>query len=243
MHYFDGDTWKYNALMDYASFKELNDFILNDAAADAHSNSYHIIGDPVSFSKSQIEEIKNHKIEALRDALTNLSSQTIISLCITFEVCAREFLRALFVIKPATMFDYLGTEDAKGYVSLKEIIQTASHSELIAKLADKASSVASKGKYGDVYSRALSICGQSVESGLKAELNTLQVERNKYIHERQKLNAGINEVSKVHMLIDTAIEGLCNLGAIHGVPGSYTCVRPETFVEIKDIALMVKKEL
>jgi hypothetical protein len=60
------------------------------------------------------------------------------------------------------MFEYVGSEESmKGYVSLHEILRLDSHGNLIMRLAEIASGVASKGKYSQVYGRAIALCAGS----------------------------------------------------------------------------------
>lgn len=243
MREFDGDTWKYNALVDYVAFKELHDFVTNEEATKAHVNSYEVIGNVERFSALQVEEMRAEKICTLKETLSHFASQTIISLCTTFEVSAREYIRALFCIKPSAMFDFLGAEESRGNVPLKDILQALSHAELVERLADRASSVASKGKYGQVYLRALSLSGRNGGSDLVEKLNTLQVDRNKFVHERHRPVVGIENVRAAHVVVDDAIENLCWAGVGLEVPGKYTCVQPLTKLIMESAIITVKKKM
>ena len=176
-------------------------------------------------------------LTTLKETLSHFGSQTIISLCTTFEVSVREYLRALFMIKPQAMFEFLGTEDSRGCVPLKEILQVVSHGELIGRLAHTASGNASKGKYGQVFLRALTCSGFSCDKDLIEKLNVLQVERNKLVHERHRPNVGMEEVRQAHRVIDEAIESLCRSGVDAGVHGRFTCVNPEVQLTVKNIAI------
>jgi hypothetical protein len=243
MHEFDGDTWKYNALMDYVAFKELNEFIGNHAALDAHAASYEVMGDTGAFSQAQLDRLRTAKIDTLKDTLSHFGSQTIISLCTTFEVCVREYLRALFLREPQAMFDFLGSEDSRGHIPLKEILQVSSHADLLARLAHMASGTASKGKYGQVYARALSCSGTSGGKVQTEKLNSLQVERNKFIHERHRPSVGMEEVRLAHLVVDETIQGLCQAAVDVGVPGRFTCVNPEIQLTVESIAADARRDV
>lgn len=237
MYEFDGDRRKYDALMDYVAFRELNEFVGNNAALQTHANSYEIVGDVEGFSPIQIEQLRVGRINTLKETLSHFGSQTIVSLCTTFEVSAREYLRALFIIKPQSMFEFLGAEDSRGHVPLKEILQAASHNELIGRLAHTAAGTASKGKYGQVFLRALTCSGFSCDKDLIEKLNALQVERNKLVHERHRPNVGMEEVLQAHLVVDEAIESFCRSGVDAGVHGRFTCVNPEMRLIVKNIAI------
>lgn len=239
---FDGDTWKYNALMDYVAFKELDEFVGNNAALDVHANSYAVLGDLEAFSQAQRDQLRTTRIGTLREALSHFGRQTIISLCTTFEVSVREYLQALFQIKPQAMFDFLGYENSRGHIPLKDVLQVSSHSQLLGKLARTAAGTASKGKYGQIYIRALTCSGFNSDKVLTEKLNLLQIERNKLIHERHRPSVGKEEVRLAHLVIDEAIEGLCRIGVDAGVPGRFTCVNPEIQLTVESIVLDARRE-
>jgi len=244
MHEFDGDTWKFKALEDYVAYKELDEFVHNDLATQAHVNSYRLsTTDADAFPKTCTDTICDRKILTLRDALTHFARQTTVSLCTTYEVTVRDFFKTYFQTNPAALFEYVGPEDAKGYVALRDILQVESHTELIVRLADRAAGAASKGKYGQVYARAFALCGVPEDKELLQRLNSLQVERNKFIHERHRPDCGLNEVTEAHSIVDGAIEGLCELGVAKGIPGRYTCIRPTMRLIAKDIAFVIKKDI
>lgn len=244
MHEFDGDTWKFKALEDYVAYKEISGLVNNDEATQAYVNAYRIDATDVEvFPPEHLTALRNQVTSTLRESLGHFACQTIISLCTTFEVTAREFFRAFFAASPATLFDFTGPEDAKGHVPLRDILQVSSHSELIARLADRASGVASKGKYGQVYGRAQALCSQAGDKDLMQSLNRLQSDRNRYIHERHRPNVGMKEVKDAHAVVDTAVERLCELAVMKQVPGRYTCVRPIMMLEVEDIAVLVNDEI
>jgi hypothetical protein len=240
---FDGDTWKFKALEDYIAYKELDAFVTNDAATEAHVGCYQLraAGD-IALFENQLVLLQTQMISTLRDALSHLACQTIVALCTTFEVTARDFFRSYFETNPAALFDYVGPEDARGHVSLHEILNAKSHSDLVRQLADRASGVVSKGKYGQIYSRASALCGGSEDKNLTQRLNVLQAERNKFVHERHRPNVVLENVTQAHCVVDAAIEALCQLGATKGVPGRYTCVQPTTRMVIDDASLFVKDD-
>lgn len=242
MHEFDGDTWKYNALMDYVAFNELSEFIGNNAALDAHAGSYAVTGDTSAFSQAQLDSLRTAKIETLEATLSHFGSQTVISLCTTFEVCVREYFRALFLVKPQAMFDFLGSEDSRGHIPLKEILQVSSYQDLLARLAHTASGTASKGKYGQVYARALSRSGTSGSKAQTEKLNALQFERNKFIHERHRPTVSLEVVRSAHLVVDDAIQGLCKAGVDVGLPGRFTCVNPEIQLIVESVVLDVRRD-
>jgi len=68
MYEFDGDTWKYNALMDYVAFKELHEFVSNEVATEAHASSYEVIGDVKAFSEAQLDKLRTDKIDTMNKA-------------------------------------------------------------------------------------------------------------------------------------------------------------------------------
>ena len=115
-------------------------------------------------------------------------------------------------------------QSTSGHVALREIVQAASHRDLIANLADKAAGAATKGKYGQVYARAFSLCGGAENKELSQTLNALQAERNKFVHERHRPDAGLDHVYAAHTAIDAAIVGLCEIGISCDIPGRYTCI-------------------
>lgn len=242
-HIFDGDKWKYNALMDYIAFKELNELLGNSAALEAHAGSYEFLGDAGAFSKEQLDNLRISRIETLKGTLSHFGNQTIISLCTTFEVCVREYLQAIFLIKPQAMFEFLGTEDSRGKVPLREILEVSSHSDLLARLARTASGTASKGKYGQVYERALSCSGSSASKIQTEKLNLLQIERNNFIHERHRPSVGMEEVDLAHLVIDGAIQGLCQAGVDAGVLGRFTCTNPAFEITIQNIVIEARRDV
>jgi len=163
-------------------------------------------------------------------------------LCGTFEVCIREYLRCLFVLKPISMFEYISHEDKKGSVSLREIISAGSHSELISILSERASGIASKGKYGVVFSRALVLSGIHGKITFSDALNDIQNRRNKIIHERHRPNTKLEDVATVHEVVDEAIQKLGEIGVKIELPGKYTCVNSRHFV-ITNVIGLTKDEI
>lgn len=231
----------YNALMDYVAFKELNEIIGNNAALDVHAGSYEVMGDLGAFSQEQLDGLRVAKIDTLKNTLSHFGSQTIISLCTTFEVCVREYFRALFLVKPQVMFDFLGSEDSRGQIPLKEILQVSSHADLLARLAHTASGTASKGKYGQVYARALSCSGTSGGKVQTEKLTSLQEERNRYVHERHRPSVGIEEVRRAHLVVEEAIQGFCEAGVDAGVPGRFTCVNPKIQLVVESVVVDARR--
>lgn len=238
MSEFDGDHRKYQALMDYVAFKELHEFVSNSAAIAAHTDSY-AVRSHGSFAKSKVAELRLAKAEELRSALTHFACQTVVSLCTTFEVAVRDFLQAVFTVRPAGMFEFLGPEDARGHVSLKEVLQAVSHDELVGALAKKAAGTASKGKYGAVFARSTQLAGGVADKEIVKRLDGLQAERNRLVHERHRPSISLEEVLSAQATVDTAIEALCEIAVTAGVPGRYTYVRSDTVWVVQDVVGLV----
>ncbi|MED5621877.1 hypothetical protein [Ideonella sp. BN130291] len=238
MNEFDGDHRKYQALMDYVAFKELHEFVSNSAAIAAHTDSYAVSSlGPIAASK--VVELKVAKAGELRGALMHFACQTIVSLCTTFEVAARDFLQAVFAVKPDGMFEFLGPEDARGHVPLKDVLQASSHDELVGALAKRAAGSASKGKYGAVFARATQLAGGTVDKAIVSRLNSLQTERNKLVHERHRPAIGLEEVLNAHATVDAAIDALCEIAVKAGMPGRYTCVHSDAAWVVQDVVGLV----
>ncbi|MDP3272027.1 MAG: hypothetical protein U1D69_06870 [Polynucleobacter sp.] len=239
---FEGDNWKWKALEDYIAYKELHEFVNNEAALNAHLGSYRLDAlAPNLFNEEHTNGLLADKRSAIDQAFSHQASLTLISLCTTYEVMLRDFLVHLFIKSPLKLFDFIGTDQAKGHVSLREVVESESHDQLIERLACRGASVASKGKYGQALSRAASLAGTQVDAKQIEALNELQTTRNRVVHDRLRGSSGFDEVKWAHTTVDAAIEAVCEIGVSNEIPGLYTCVRPAKAVEIHGVAILVPK--
>jgi len=114
-------------------------------------------------------------------------------------------------------------EKKNSTVPLKDIIEAKDYQVLIEKLAKRASGNASKGKYKDVIKRVYGLCKVKEDSLFLKEIDTLQIERNKIVHEKEVVNRDIDSISNAHTVIAQAIEILAESSLKKDIPGTYSC--------------------
>lgn len=235
---FDGDYWVWKALEDFIAFKEIHAYVNNQLAMNAYKSSMSYIAlEPDMHEEGTELEHKNRVESTLRNSLDHFASQTLVSLCTTYEVAVRQFFKCLFVKHPICMHDFIGHEQQKGIVLLKDIIKAGNYSDVIKGTAEQASGAASKGKYGRILGRASNLCKYEIETDMIDSLNLLQSKRNKIVHEKNIESLIIEDIGKAHILISKAIESLCYMALEKNVPGNYTYIKPETVV-LKSVAFL-----
>ncbi len=188
---FNGDLLRYNALEDYIGYKVIFDFVHDKAALKTHIEAlpcYTIGPTP----RGSVAKLRKQRAQDIYNGLNHYGSQTIVSLSTTYEVATKEFLYCFFMKYPQHIYDYVGSEETKGHVSLKEILKVKSYQELLSNLASRAASVATKGEYGQVLIKISKLCNESSPKELAERLNSLQLNRNKIIHEKHARPWAIN---------------------------------------------------
>ena len=234
---FNGDTWKYKALEDYASYKALYDFATSSSALQAYESSLqYYAAIPELHSDDTERSLRKQKSEDVERALSHYGSQTIVSLCTCYEIAIRDFFEAVFIAHPERLFDFIGPEGAKGHVSLREIIMRSSLRELLIELSRQAAAVASKGDYGKALLRASTLVKVQLDTNAE-DLVALQKTRNKIVHEAIRPIA-LPSIEDAHSTVDRAIESLCRMGLAAGIPGRYSCIDGSNTMLIQSVALL-----
>lgn len=234
---FNGDTWKYKALEDYASYKALHDFATNSSALQAYENSLQYYAAIPELHPDGTERLlRKQKNEDVERALTHYGSQTIVSLCTCYEVAIRDFFKAVFIAHPDRLFDFIGSESAKGHVSLRDIIKYGALSELLIELSHRAAAVASKGEYGKALFRASALVKVELDTNAEA-LAALQKTRNAIVHEARRLIT-LPSIADAHSTVDEAIESLCRIGVAASIPGHYSCIDRSNAMLMQSVAIL-----
>lgn len=104
--FFNADHWYYKALMDFIAIRDLHEILSSKTAVDAHLNSRTLMS--LSGSDEDVE-IKSRVGAQFSSSLTNsldhFSALTVLALCTTFEVAAKDFFRNIFILHPMYMRD------------------------------------------------------------------------------------------------------------------------------------------
>ncbi|WP_444924378.1 hypothetical protein ACJJH9_03870 [Microbulbifer sp. DLAB2-AF] len=234
---FDGDHWAWKALEDFVAFKDMYGYVTNQSAMDSHKDSmtYFTI-DPNLHHPDSASDLRNHAEKSLKSSLNHFAAQTLVSLCTTYEVALKQFFKCLFIKHPNYMHDYVGSKDGRGTVQLKELVDSGDYMGFISSLAEKASSVASKGKYKESLKRAVSICKYNQAETIFDGIKEMQEIRNRIVHEKYLPSLDIDDLQRFHSVLSSVIESLCHMGIKKGLPGRYTYVKPGTTFELKSFA-------
>ncbi len=210
---FNGDLWRFKSLEDFFSYRDLFEYIKNQDAMNQHTESFeYFCGEPELHPSNSEQELKDNVKESISSSLDHFGSLTVVSLCTTYEVSVKEFLSCIFFYNPEYMFNYLGTDESKGDVNLKEILRASSHEELIINLAKTSSSKASKGRYGDVLRKISKLCGENQDIELSDKLNDLQSERNSIVHDKLNKSWSCEQIQDREEIISASLELLCRFG-------------------------------
>jgi len=237
--FFNADNWYWKTLEDFIAYQDMHDFVSNKIAMDAYNSSmrFSSIGQEAHDSNTS-KKIINSIEGSLKGSLDHFAGLTIVAMCTTFEVAAKDFFRNLFIINPKYMYEYIGSENKKGLISLHEIINSGDFEKLICNLSEKASSAVSKGKYGEIISRAFKLCGIEKDDTLEKNINLVQAGRNKIVHEKEVVSREVKDVSDAQGIIAEALEALVKCAQHKKIPGRYTCVTPEKVLFANSITVV-----
>lgn len=240
---FNGDHWKWKSLEDYIAFKEMHDFVNNQQAMETHKNSMtYVVLAPELHEDNTGQKLRNHKADSIIASLDHFASQTLVSLCTTYEVASKDFFKNLFIKHPQFMNDYVGEGKNRGAIKLNDLIESGGYETFIEAISENSSSVASKGKYGDVLIRASKLCKSQVDEGVVKKINSLQAKRNKIVHEKNMTHFSLEDIESAQNLVAQVIEVLCEFGLKKDVPGRYTCIRHEMILEMTSVAVLGNKK-
>ncbi|PTB19117.1 hypothetical protein C9I57_18900 [Trinickia symbiotica] len=233
---FDADHWYWKALEDFVAYRDMDKFLRSGKAFSAYADSMILHA-----SDDNDESATRAKlVESLRDSLTgsldHFASLTIVAMCSTFEVAAKEFYENVFFRHPKRMHEYLGKEKQLGVVQLSDVVEAGDYHRLLHRLAQRAAANATKGKYGDILARAFKIAGSPNDRDLTDRLNGVQMERNRVVHEKEVLQRDVKALDATHSILADAIGSLAQLALNLDVPGSYTCVSPVGTFVVNEIA-------
>ena len=175
-YFFNADYLYSKALDDFCSFKDMYEYVQSAEAMDSHKNSLSLIssGEPIPNAR---EHLESELESSIINSMNHFAALSITGLCTSFEIAAKEFFFNLFLKCPQYMYDYLNNEKKSATVPLGEIVEAKDYQILIESLAQKASGIASKGKYKEVVKRAYRLCAVSENSQFLEKINTLQIER------------------------------------------------------------------
>lgn len=228
---FNPDNWRWQCLNDFVAFKTLCELVENDSAIASHLDSMNVISvDGEDVPADFVQQLRESKLSDVQQLVGHFGALTVVSLCTTFEVAAREFFGAWFYQKPAHLHDYVAYNSIKGGVSLPKILQHESKEELLISLAEDAAAVAVQGKYARSLARSSSLSKHELPPGLCGRITSLQTSRNKIVHEKCKHSGNLKEVSSAHDVVSDAIMFLAKVAHDSGVPGAYSCINPVQMV-------------
>lgn len=231
---FDGDHWAWKALEDFVAFKDIYEYVTNQAAMDTHKDSvnYFAIGSQLHHPNSN-SDLRNRAETSLKNSLNHFAAQTLVSLCTTYEVALKQFFKCLFIKHPNYMHDYVGSKDGRGTIHLKDLVDSGDYLGFISSLAETASSVASRGKYTESLKRAASLCKYEQSEVIFDGIEEIQTIRNRIVHEKYLPKLDIGDLQRSHSAVSSVIENLCHMGIKKKLPGRYTYVKPETIIVIR----------
>lgn len=241
---FNGDLLRYKSLMDYVAFKSLHDLVNNKNAIKAHLRGYNLYASDSSLDDEGTDKaLREIMSDDVFSALNHFGGLTIISLCTTYELAVREFLTCFFMQHPNHMYEFLGPDEARGHVSLREVLKVGSYSDLLLSLATKSASVASKGKYGQALTRMANLCNGDVDKELTKKLDNIQNIRNKIVHEKYIQTWELDKIQEVEKLISVVIEQICLYGLNNQIPGDYTCINKEHVIVVQSVSGLTNKKI
>jgi hypothetical protein len=224
---FDADFWEWKALEDFVAFKDMYNYVHNQDAMRTYIESMEVMSIGVGEVTEDIRrKFCNEAEHHIKNALEHFSSQTVVSFCTTFEASAKQFFKCLFCKYPLYMHDYIGNDNRKGTVVLRDVIKAGDYSVLLDNLTENASSVASKGKYGDIIERAAKLCKTEYDCNIRELLNILQNQRNKIVHEKYLASSELDELQRMQSIVAKAIEFLMRFAIIKDIPGKYSYGNP-----------------
>ena len=237
---FNGDLFRLKSLEDYVAFQTFYNYVKDENAVTHHIKSHEYVGSSSlsHFESSDLILLAKQKAEDISRTLIHFGNLTIISLCTTFEVTIKDFLRCYFFQNPHNMHNFIGVEGSLGTVPLKDLLAAESHQEFLLSLAERAASKASKGKYNDVFIKVNKLFKQEASTQLTKGLTELQKYRNRIVHEKFSKNWTLEEISAFESVVSDAIEAICRLGMNKGIPGSYTCVNGKNVLEVSNVGLI-----
>ncbi|MDN3224587.1 hypothetical protein [Pseudomonas nunensis] len=225
---FNADLWYWKALEDFIAYKDIHEFVSSKSAMKAHTNSMSY-SSLVSDSHTSETEIKLAEFseDSLKGSLDHFAALTIVGMCASFEVAAKDFFRNLFMVHPEYMHEYIGAEKQKGQIPLLDIVNMGDYKKLIEDLSLKSASIASKGKYGMVLARAHKLCGLEKDEKIVGQINKIQGDRNKIVHEKKVVGRKVSDVAEVHAVIAECLEALIKCAIQKKIDGRYTCFTGE----------------
>lgn len=241
---FDGDLLRFKSLEDYVAFKNLYELVYYGNALSKHLDSYKlsIVGSGTFDKDDELSARESMRLD-IHSSVNHFGGLTIVSLCTTYEIATREFLYCFFQKHPWHMYEFIGSSDARGQISLKEVLEVDTYKSLISSLAKKTAASASKGKYSQIHSRIARLCKEKIDDGIIKKLDRLQVERNKIVHEKYSKSWDLVEMGKSEVIVSEAIEQLCHFGIKNGIVGKYTCINKDNTIVLEDFAIFTNEEI
>jgi hypothetical protein len=231
----------YGALLeDFSSYKNIHSYVSDEKAMKEHIDSLSCASpEPVRNLVESEERMKNLLESSIKDSLDHFAALTITGICSTFEITAKQFFKILFLNYPNQMHQYLGNENQKGMLNLSDVLDSDSYDNLLITLSEKASKSASKGKYGEILTRAYKLSKYEINLDVIYSINELQKERNKIVHEKSNSTKSLSDISYAHKCAATAIEELARCAEKRGLPGNYTCINPIK-INATEISVLMK---
>ena len=228
---FNPDMWLARCLDDFVAFKSLSELIRDEAVINNHVSSFvprSTSGDDVPDETAS--RWRQNRREEIGSLVGHFGALTVVGLCTTFEVAAREFFASWFMEHPKQLHNFLHAGNIKGVVPLSDILSSDSKGNLLSKLSDRSASVAATGKYSGVITRAEKLSKVPVDEGVREHLDPLQKMRNEIVHEKAPHTGDLKEISAAHQSASDAILYLAKVAHDAGVPGFYSCVDPIAMV-------------
>ena len=222
---FNADLWRWKCLDDYVCYKTLRELVENEKVVDAHLSSKEILSaDGGDIPSQLVEKFHDHERATVGQLLGHFGSQTIVSICTTFEVSVREFFHVWFFEHPDQLHDYVVTGQVTGAVPLQDILYSSDRNELLGLLAARAAQKATQGKYEKIMRRVASHTKSDLPENLDKRLQEVQVLRNRIVHEKESDSGSSDAVLEAQEAVDKAVLYLANIGFSKELPGRYTCI-------------------
>jgi hypothetical protein len=178
--YFDADKWHQKLLEEEKFFDELTALANDTGAATSHLDELDTT-DP--FTKNYL---RAKTIERVQGGISTFHRQLIVLVVTLCEAMTKEFFYCLFRSKNPHMREYLKgdrSNNLKGVVYFSEVIDSSTKDDLIMKLAERASQVATQGKIEDIIKRIEKHSKGEFDGDLKKALPIVYRKRHIFVHE------------------------------------------------------------
>jgi len=207
---FDSANWISELGHAEGSFTALDRLIADEQAVLAHLDSA-VAGQDYSAI------VKFFRKRGISDAHAIHRRRMVVLAATLLEGAVGNFLRAMFEAKPDRLYEYVGSEPARGTVSIKLVVRSPSIDELLASLAETASTRVLHMKYTSMLDH-LSALSKPYPNGLRAEIESLLQQRHRIVHEASSESVSSERVTSILASMRGLVQHLETAARSAGVP-------------------------